>query len=677
MKKFILIIFFFCITVTLCAKIYLRQNSFYVPESITMEAARVRAVSEIKSQLIREIFSYAKFTTLWNTIDRSDTLSNNNIEILKTKVSLKDIIEESRDDNVYYINAEFQADENVIMDDFRKIFSEDEEKKNLVQTETIQPDSEQEKPVEYQAILPKHMQQEEPSPTTLTLTGDAYEYFRKALEAQNLKLYQDALSWYERSLEKNPNNAQAHNNMGIILSMLGAHEAAIEHFKEAKNINPELPQVYNNLGNAQESIGQLNEAIKTYEMAISVQPNYADGYYNLAGVYTEMREFDKAESSLSKLLEIDKKNPYAYYGMGNMYAKKRDFDEAVQWYKKAIDLQPNFAEAHYKIGLTYGLQGDMDVGIKHINKANSLGYSYEEGIVVGDSSHVQQSDFQVLGTDTHSFDDGTESAIVYTSEKTSIPIEQSEQKPESIKKQIVPTKEDTPLNKEQSKSEAVNTDELYKKFEQLLGKTDAYAGDVQELPKEVLPAKIEYEDLSRNTDSSKNEFDFLLKDKLKDENTKEFANKREAIVTLFQEGYTAFMNGDYEKALEAYTGVIDLDKENSMALYSIGTVYAFMKENDNALDYLMRSIDKNKDFARAFDNVGMIYYSQGRFNNAIEYLLRAVQLDSTSVNAFVVLGDSYEQVGNNDMKIRYYKKAARIGDMEAQEFLKEKGFTWE
>jgi|GEM_PF-1226048 len=676
MRKLILLLCFFGCVAMLSAKIYLRQNSFFAPESMTKKAAQVKAINEMKSQLIQELFSYAKFTTLWNTIDKCDTLSSNDIEMLKPKVLLKEIIEESREDNVYYINAEFQADENKIMDEFRKIFSGEkvtQESANNSDDVQIKTEEMKEVPTEkYNYIPPKHMQEESKSPTTLTLTGDAYELFKKGVEAQNLKLYQDALSWYEQSLEKDPNNAQAHNNMGIILSMMGAHEAAIQHFKEAKNINPELPQVYNNLGNAQESLGQLSDAIKTYEMAIGVQPNYTDGYYNLARIYTNMREFEKAEATLDKLLKIDKNNPYAHYGMGNMYAKKRDFDEAIKWYEKAIELRPNYAEAHYKLGVTYGLQGDMDNGIKHINYANSLGYRYEDGLVIRDGSTAVNNDFEVIGTDTYTDDDGTEFTIVYTTGESTIiaeqPVEQSETEP---------SKHTTEVTKNKTETESVNTDELYKKFEQLLGKSDAYAGDVQDIPEEVQPTKINIENLSQNTDGFRNQFDFLLKDKFKDQNTKEFVNKREAIAALFKEGYTAFMNGDYDKALDAYTNVIDLAKDNAMAMYSIGTIYAFKKENDNALDYLLRSIDKNNNFAKAFDNAGIIYYNQGRYNSAIEYLLRAVQLDSTSVNALVVLGDSYEQVGNNDKKMQYYKKAAQLGDIHAQKFLEEKGFTWE
>ena len=124
MKKLVLLISFFCLLANIAfAKTYLRQNSFYAPESMTGEQAKVKAIGDMKSQLIKELFSYAKFTTLWNTIDRNDTLSTRNVEMLQPLVSLNEVIEESRDDNVYYINAEFEANEDNIMNRFREIFS--------------------------------------------------------------------------------------------------------------------------------------------------------------------------------------------------------------------------------------------------------------------------------------------------------------------------------------------------------------------------------------------------------------------------------------------------------------------------------------------------------------------------------------------------------------------------
>jgi len=674
MKKLVILISFFClITIAVNAKTYLRQNSFYAPESMTGEQAKVKAIGDMKSQLIKELFSYAKFTTLWNTIDRNDTLSTYNVEMLKPLVSLNEVIEESREDNVYYINAEFEANEDTIMNRFREIFS----------GETVQeiPEPIKEEPAKETIALQTQTQltKKDVIPNK-PLTGSAYDHFKKAIEAQQLKRYQEALTLYEKSLEKNPNNAEAHNNMGIILSILGAHEAAIQHFNEAKNINPELPQVYNNLGNAHEGLGQLHDAIKDYEMAISVQTNYTDSYYNLARVYTEMREFEKAEATLNKLLQLDGNNAYACYGMGNMYAKKRDFDKAITWFEKAIKLKPNYGEAHYKLGVTYGLQGDMDKGIKHINYANSLGYEYQSDMVFStDKTAITTSsdDFVVIGSDTHTYDDGTESTIVYTTEETKPPIQESIDTKEPVKEEVIITEDpiQQPIIEE---DETVNTNELYQKFEQLLGKTGKNAGDIENLPDEVKPTRIQSDDFSYTpTESSSNQFDFLLKDKFKDQNIREFTNKREAIAALFKEGYTEFMNGDYDRSVEAYTSVLDLESKNSMAMYSLGTVYAFKKENDKALDYLLRSIDIKKNFPKAYDNAGFVYFQMGNYNKAIEYLLKAVSMDSTMVNALVVLGDAYYQVDNKGKKIEYYKKAARLGDIQAQAFLKKEGFDWD
>ena len=571
---------------------------------------------------------------------------------------------------MYYINAEFEANEDNIMNRFREIFS----------GETVKeiPEPQKEEPVK--EITAQNTQ------TLLTkkdvipdkpLTGSAYDHFKKAIKAQQLQRYQEALTLYEKSLENNPNNAEAHNNMGIILSILGAHEAAIQHFNEAKNINPELPQVYNNLGNAHEGLGQLHDAIKDYEMAISIQANYSDSYYNLARVYTEMREFNKAEATLNKLLQFDGNNAYACYGMGNMYAKKRDFDKAITWFEKAIKLKPNYGEAHYKLGLTYGLQGDMDKGIQHINYANSLGYEYQADMVFStDKTAITTSDdFVVIGSDTQISDDGVQSTIVYTMDETK-PVQESVEI--RVPGQVEVITQDPIQQPIVEEDETVNTNELYQKFEQLLGKTDQNAGDIENLPGEVKPTRIQSTDFSYTpNESSSNQFNFLLKDKFKDENTKEFANKREAVAELFKEGYTEFMNGNYDRSVEAYTSVLDLESKNSMAMYSLGTVYAFKKENDKALDYLLRSIDINKNFPKAYDNAGFVYFQEGNYNKSIEYLLKAVSMDSTMVNALVVLGDAYYQVDNKEKKIAYYKKAARLGDIQAQAFLKKEGFNWD
>jgi len=70
-------------------------------------------------------------------------------------------------------------------------------------------------------------------------------------------------------------------------------------------------------------------------------------------------------------------------------------------------------------------------------------------------------------------------------------------------------------------------------------------------------------------------------------------------------------------------------------------------------------------------------FSKGIITNQYSIFLKAVSIDSTKVNVLVVLGDAYDQVNNKEKKIAYYKRAARLGDIQAQAFLKEEGFDWD
>ena len=60
----------------------------------------------------------------------------------------------------------------------------------------------------------------------------------------------EALAHLTRALSINPDLAEAHNNVGIILIQQGDPDAAITHFQDAVRINPEFELANNNLQRA-------------------------------------------------------------------------------------------------------------------------------------------------------------------------------------------------------------------------------------------------------------------------------------------------------------------------------------------------------------------------------------------------------------------------------------------
>jgi FKBP-type peptidyl-prolyl cis-trans isomerase 2 len=158
----------------------------------------------------------------------------------------------------------------------------------------------------------------------------AAKYYRLGVEAQDKGHIDEAISFYKKALELNPNLTEAYYNIGVALHRKGDFDKSAEFYLIAIGYNPAFPEAHHNLGMVFKEKGQTDEAISCYEKAIEIRPDYADAYYNL----------------------------------GNAFVSKGEFDEAIQSYKKTIDIAPDHAEAHWNIALINLLLGNFEKGWK-------------------------------------------------------------------------------------------------------------------------------------------------------------------------------------------------------------------------------------------------------------------------------------------------------------------------
>jgi len=83
-------------------------------------------------------------------------------------------------------------------------------------------------------------------------------------------------------LRINPDNAEAHDNLGNTLLQTGRTLEAIDQYKQAVRLNPNYADARSNLGAALGQIGQISEAIEQFKAALRINPNDIVAQNNLA-----------------------------------------------------------------------------------------------------------------------------------------------------------------------------------------------------------------------------------------------------------------------------------------------------------------------------------------------------------------------------------------------------------
>ncbi|KJU85232.1 conserved hypothetical protein, membrane [Candidatus Magnetobacterium bavaricum] len=180
-------------------------------------------------------------------------------------------------------------------------------------------------------------------------------YSRNAVWNDNLTLWQDVVN-------KSPNKARAHNNLGMYYQQQGDMQKAMEHYKMSSVLKPDyvvahmnLSRVYAAQGLAVESLNEMQMALKSYDEILKDpraagrhKVNAADVagmHYTIGSKLARQGIYDKAAAELQAAITLNPSLVEAYVDLGNIYAITGNAQEAIKHYQMALQLRPDSAEA--------------------------------------------------------------------------------------------------------------------------------------------------------------------------------------------------------------------------------------------------------------------------------------------------------------------------------------------
>lgn len=149
------------------------------------------------------------------------------------------------------------------------------------------------------------------------------------------RYYAKAETDYREALKRDPENATAKHNLGVILNEQGRYEEAIPMLKEA----------------------------------LKADDKDAVGHYVLASALSHKGLFDEAMVEAQKATLLDKSEPLAFRALAEAALGKGDVPTAIEAYKAIDLLDASDDEDHHKLGQLLGMSGDNDGEITEQKKA--------------------------------------------------------------------------------------------------------------------------------------------------------------------------------------------------------------------------------------------------------------------------------------------------------------------
>src|SRR5436853_535048 len=83
-----------------------------------------------------------------------------------------------------------------------------------------------------------------------------------------------------RALALKPDYAEAHNNLGNVLTQQDKHDEALASFERALAINPNYAAPHSNSGMTLLAQGRIEQAMTNLRRALALKPDYAGAHFN-------------------------------------------------------------------------------------------------------------------------------------------------------------------------------------------------------------------------------------------------------------------------------------------------------------------------------------------------------------------------------------------------------------
>jgi len=186
-----------------------------------------------------------------------------------------------------------------------------------------------------------------------------------AIELHQIGELSQAAELYRKTLDSDPDNADAWHLLGLIAFKKEDNYLALKLIKTAIDIQPNTADFHNNLGRVYNALGD-DKAYFEYYRSIKLNPNHVKALCNLASSLRVRGEFSAAIDYAMRATKADPTDPEAYNNLGNALKDMNTIEDAIVAYNRAIELVPDYALAHWNLSLALLSLGRYEEGFKEM-----------------------------------------------------------------------------------------------------------------------------------------------------------------------------------------------------------------------------------------------------------------------------------------------------------------------
>ena len=192
--------------------------------------------------------------------------------------------------------------------------------------------------------------------------------------------HDNAIEAYDEALLIKPNDLEALINKGSSCNDVKNYELALQVLEVAIEINAQIPEAWSNKGIALNNLKFYEEAINAFDQAIRLNSGFFEAWSNKSAPLKNMKRFEDAILSCDQAIYLNPNYAQAWSNKGLVLHELKRYDEALIHYEKALSLKSDDAETWLNKGASLYKLKQYDEALIHYEKALSLKPDYAEAI---------------------------------------------------------------------------------------------------------------------------------------------------------------------------------------------------------------------------------------------------------------------------------------------------------
>jgi tetratricopeptide (TPR) repeat protein len=204
-----------------------------------------------------------------------------------------------------------------------------------------------------------------------------------------------------KSLELNPNNAEAHKVLALNCSIIGRYDLAEVELLEAARLKPESAEIHYFLARTYYTRGVYPLAKSEFETAIRLNSSYIKAYSNLGITLEALGESDAALRNYTTAIRLEdrreRKSEWPYIYLSSFYNRQKNATDALLYARKATEINPTSDTAYFEMAKAYRTQKQLQKAVDAARRAIAINsqvsdYYYVMGLVLRELGNQQEGE---------------------------------------------------------------------------------------------------------------------------------------------------------------------------------------------------------------------------------------------------------------------------------------------